>query len=348
MAKIAIFAGHGGTDAGAVFDGHVEKDMNLAVALVATKWLRQWGYVVINNRTTDVNRSITADANLANANNVDAVVEIHQNSSSGATLGGSEVFYSVKDTGKGRALASAILRHLVALGFRDRGVKTMANADGQDMLGILRLTKAPAVLVECAFVNSEHDMSIFNAESVGLAVAEGVRDVFGASGGGGGGTGYPGTAIKLGSRGESVVQIQRCLNRAAVRFPSIPRLSEDGIFGAGTEAAVREYQRIVGLVADGVVGINTWTKLMEECNQASYPGAALRVGSRGEAVRQIQICLNRVGARFSSMPKLSEDGIFGAGTERAVREFQRIFVLSVDGIVGINTWNRLMQECSLA
>ena len=178
LPKIAIFAGHGGSDPGAVGNGLRESDLNLAVSNAATSILRGWGYQVINNRTTDVNRSITADANLANANRVDAVVEIHQNSNPGTPGTGSEVFYSIKDTGRGRQLAEAILQRLVALGFRNRGVKTMVNASGQDALGIIRLTNMPAVLVECAFINNPEDMARFDANRVAMAIAEGVRQVF--------------------------------------------------------------------------------------------------------------------------------------------------------------------------
>ena len=267
MPKIAIFAGHGGSDPGAVGNGLRESDLNLAVSNAATSILRSWGYQVINNRTTDVNRSITADANLANTNRVDAVVEIHQNSNPGTPGSGSEVFYSIKDTGRGRQLAEAILQRLVALGFRNRGVKTMVNASGQDALGIIRLTNMPAVLVECAFINNPEDMARFDANRVAMAVAEGVRQVFPVSGGSttGGLPPYPGTALRVGARGESVRQVQRCLNIVSARHPCIQRLVEDGIFGPRTLDSVTMFQRVFALAPDGVVGPITWGRLSSEC-----------------------------------------------------------------------------------
>ena len=267
MPKIAMYAGHGGSDPGALGNGLRESDLNLAVSNAATAILRRWGYQVINNRTTDVNRSITRDANLANENRVDAVVEVHQNSNPGVPGTGSEVFYSIRDTGKGRQLASAILRQLVALGFADRGVKTMVNASGQDALGIIRLTNMPAVLVECAFINNPADMARFDVNRVAMAIAEGVREVFPMSGGL---PPYPGTLLRIGSRGESVRQVQRCLNNVSARQPSIQRLAEDGIFGPRTLDAVITFQQIFGLVPDGIVGPITWGRLTRECSTTMY------------------------------------------------------------------------------
>ncbi len=71
----------------------------------------------------------------------------------------------------------------------------------------------------------------------------------------------------------------------------------------------------------------------------SYPGAALFPGSFGNDVRRLQIRLNRIGANYPSIPRIpSPNGIFEAETEAAVREFQRIFGLETDGIVGRATW----------
>ena len=268
LPKIAMYAGHGGSDPGALGNGLRESDLNLAVSNAATAILRSWGYQVINNRTTDVNRSITRDANLANENKVDAVVEIHQNSNLGVPGTGSEVFYSINDTGKGRQLASAILRQLVSLGFADRGIKTMVNAGGQDAFGIIRLTHMPAVLVECAFINNPADMALFDTNRVAMAIAQGIKEVFPISGGGL--PPYPGTLLRIGSRGESVRQVQRCLNNVSVRQPSIQRLAEDGIFGPRTLDAVTTFQRIFGLVPDGIVGPITWGRLTGECSTAMY------------------------------------------------------------------------------
>lgn len=74
----------------------------------------------------------------------------------------------------------------------------------------------------------------------------------------------------------------------------------------------------------------------------SYPVPPLRVGSRNDKVRTVQIRLNRVSTNYPAIPKIyPEDGIFGYATEQAVRKFQEIFNLTADGVVGKQTWNEL-------
>lgn len=69
------------------------------------------------------------------------------------------------------------------------------------------------------------------------------------------------------------------------------------------------------------------------------PSAILRYGSSGNEVTQIQIRLNRISKNYPAIPKIYPvDGIFGNETESAVREFQSIFNLGVDGLVGRATW----------
>ncbi|OUN25046.1 peptidoglycan-binding protein [Pseudoflavonifractor sp. An85] len=75
----------------------------------------------------------------------------------------------------------------------------------------------------------------------------------------------------------------------------------------------------------------------------SYPGYPLRQGTTGEDVVVLQAMLNRIGQNYPAIPRLTQvDGIFGPKTEEAVRVFQSVFGLSVDGIVGRATWYKLV------
>ena len=77
---------------------------------------------------------------------------------------------------------------------------------------------------------------------------------------------------------------------------------------------------------------------------SSYPGRLLRRGTTGPSVVTIQVALNRISQSYPAIPKLSPvDGIFGAQTEAAVRKFQEVFDLSVDGIVGRATWYAIVR-----
>ncbi len=74
----------------------------------------------------------------------------------------------------------------------------------------------------------------------------------------------------------------------------------------------------------------------------SYPGVPLSLGSAGNDVRTVQTRLNRISANYPAIPKISNpNGIFSTETDAAVRTFQEIFSLTVDGIVGKATWYRI-------
>ena len=77
---------------------------------------------------------------------------------------------------------------------------------------------------------------------------------------------------------------------------------------------------------------------------SSYPGTPLRIGSTGPNVVIVQTSLNRIAQNYPAIPKIpAVDGIFGPKTESSLKEFQRIFNLTPDGIVGPATWYRLVR-----
>ncbi len=79
-------------------------------------------------------------------------------------------------------------------------------------------------------------------------------------------------------------------------------------------------------------------------NTSSYPGTPLRRGSSGPNVVVVQVELNRIAQNYPAIPKLATvDGIYGSRTEAAVRKFQEIFGLDVDGVVGKATWYALVR-----
>ena len=171
---------------------------------------------------------------------------------------------------------------------------------------------------------------------------------------------YPGVFLRQGSRGPDVALMQNYLNALRRVVPSIPALSADGIFGPITHSAVAAFQRHFGLSADGIIGPITWYRIIDEYNalQGStgpgpgpgtnppYPGALIRVGSRGSDVSLIQSRLNALSRVFPAIATLNADGSFGPLTEASVIAFQRIFGLNADGIVGPITWERLMSVSS--
>ena len=77
-------------------------------------------------------------------------------------------------------------------------------------------------------------------------------------------------------------------------------------------------------------------------NTPTYPGTPLRLGTGVEEVVEIQRELNRIAANYPSIPKISGSrGYFEQTTQNAVRQFQKIFNLESDGIVGKDTWYKI-------
>jgi peptidoglycan hydrolase-like protein with peptidoglycan-binding domain len=72
---------------------------------------------------------------------------------------------------------------------------------------------------------------------------------------------------------------------------------------------------------------------------ASLPPFPLQLGSTGDDVRILQIRLNRISDNYPAIPKINAPyGVFSYDTEEAVKEFQRVFSLTDDGVVGNATW----------
>lgn len=175
---------------------------------------------------------------------------------------------------------------------------------------------------------------------------------------------YPGTPLRQGSSGPSVVVLQVALNRIAQNYPAIPKIpAVDGIFGSRTEAAVRAFQQIFGLTADGIVGPGTWyemvrlytgvTALSELRSQGQQfyainwaPPSTLQVGDSGDKVRHLQYMLSVLSTYISSIPPVTVDGIYGQATRAAVLAAQRRFGLPETGTVGEATWDEIYDQFS--
>ena len=133
--------------------------------------------------------------------------------------------------------------------------------------------------------------------------------------------------LRRGDTGSDVRTLQTALTRAGYDPGSI-----NGIFGAQTERAVKQFQRVLGLQEDGIVGPRTWAFLMPFVYESDPD--VLRRGSRGDMVRRLQNGLIRAGYDIGT----NVDGLFGTRTQAAVRAFQRGQGLPETGVVDFNTW----------
>lgn len=73
----------------------------------------------------------------------------------------------------------------------------------------------------------------------------------------------------------------------------------------------------------------------------SFPGYTLEIGSSGGPVRTIQEQLSLIRRTYSNIPAVQIDGIYGSGTQEAVRKFQEIFDMPASGVVDYATWYKI-------
>ena len=179
--------------------------------------------------------------------------------------------------------------------------------------------------------------------------------------------------LSEGMSGDDVEKVQKMLVEIVNLYPSLPIITIDGVYGISTVNAVKEFQKLNSLPQTGNVDDITLNKLrvIHNTNRDRFTNEILKEkfirndeqdnmengvdfldqsenilheGSKGEYVKTLQSYLNVVSNKYPTINLLKIDGIFGPKTKAAVKEFQRIFSLKQDGIVGQNTWNMLSTQ----
>lgn len=120
-------------------------------------------------------------------------------------------------------------------------------------------------------------------------------------------------------QGEDVLAVQKAL---AAKGAGVVI---DGVYGPATKLAVERFQQVNGLTADGIVGPKTLARLMERVLYLTTPF------QQGLDVKSVQQALVQAGVT------VTVDGVFGPGTQQAVKQFQLSAGLNVDGVVGPKT-----------
>lgn len=272
MAKrVYVGIGHGGYDSGAVGNGFKEKDLTLSIGKYCNERLKQYGIETKISRTTDCDSSINSKVAASNAFKADVCMDIHINAGGGD---GSEVYYSHVSP-NGKKLAQSIVDATLAIRQNTRGIKTRVDDDGTDYYGMIRMTDAPAVLVECAFIDNATDIQIINTEAkrkvFGYAIADGVAKYLGVKMP----TAKPTTpskpttaAVKIeapnlkdylkeGDESLAVYSYKQLLALLKKKGIIAQGVDNNEIFGAGTRTATKQVQLAAGITVDGLAGPQT-------------------------------------------------------------------------------------------
>lgn len=179
--------------------------------------------------------------------------------------------------------------------------------------------------------------------------------------------------LRFGSEGPLVKELQHDLNNILKYTSWYEKLEEDGVFGEKTKKAVEDFQKIFGLIVDGIAGKNTFSRIKyvkkniedlkdfiensldknkrDDKSSCSCENndenkkfefiLPIKYGDKGKHVEKLQELFNTVSKYYNFLDTLVEDGIFGPNMERAIKNFQRRFGLIVDGIVRNETLTKL-------
>lgn len=160
--------------------------------------------------------------------------------------------------------------------------------------------------------------------------------------------------LSAGDRGTDVLRMQYYLLTIAdaLNVAELVQPVLTGIYDEKTKSAVSAFQSYYGLPVTGVIDEATWNAIVRYYYDyegafetiRKYPGYLIKNGSQGRNVIFIQNALNALGEKIPGLTAIRVDGYFGPGTESAVRLFQTYYGLTPDGIVGEQTWNKLVSE----
>ena len=291
--KIAVRGGHCPNVPGSrgIID-ELKEDRLVKNAVI--KYLNQMGVSVLDVTPPDSISSSSADlsygVNKANNWGADLFVSIHFNnaySTYNGALGTEVCIYSEYD------IAGRVVNKMASLGFRNRGQKVRTG------LYELKHTSMKSMIVEVCFVEATEDVALYKKvgyDYIGKTIAEAL------------------------------------VNRSSGVTPT-PTPTPEPVPTPTPQPTSKNY--------------HSWiARLQEECNKQGFSNQKVdgiagpntlngspmvRRGARGNITKLIQ---EKLG--------ISADGIFGANTEVAVKNYQRTNALSVDGIVGRNTWRKLL------
>ena len=284
--KIAVRGGHVPKFTGASkFIDELTEDRKVKNSVIM--YLDQLGCDVLDvtppDNTNSLHNDLSHGVNKANNWGADLFVSIHFNKAYDIYNGclGSEVCVHSKFD-----IAQRVVNELSKLGFKNRGQKIRKN------LYELNHTKMKAMIIEVCFVEATEDVALYKKlghDLIGKTIAKAITN-----------------------KNITISNVKPTVNNTD---NWIKRLQEEC-----------NKQGFSNQIVDGIAGTNT----LKGC-------PTLKKGASGNITKLLQEKLVSLGYNTNGI-----DGVFGVGTEKAVMSFQKSNGVVADGIVGQNTWRKLL------
>jgi len=151
-----------------------------------------------------------------------------------------------------------------------------------------------------------------------------------------------------------IVEVQFYLREIAKYKPEIPTVYIDGIYNSTTKEAVTVFQNIYCLPPTGTVDLNTWNAIVSEYSKyyaitcepnkvACFPSSTINIklGDDDDVVYIIQYLLKNLNKKYKNYIAVNMSGTYNQDTFEAIKQFQKLNMLPVTGIVDKITWNSL-------
>lgn len=156
--------------------------------------------------------------------------------------------------------------------------------------------------------------------------------------------------------GLPVRDLQLMLNLLSLKYPDLPRLTADGVFGERTLEAVMLFQRDHFPPVTGVVDSGTWYAITAAVQnmiaQQGFPTAlralpsgsyTVEPGQQGEPLLLAQAILSSLTRSVDNFETALMDGINSGATQRNLRTIQNLSGLPETGILDRQTWSFLVR-----
>lgn len=176
LCVVCIDPGHGGSDQGASWEGRLEKEDNLAVALALQRALADRNICAVLTRSEDTALTLEERVAFAQQQQADYYISLHRNYADVSACG-VEIWVAEQCSDAALALARDVEEGLVSVGIQnDRGVR-QGSQSGEGDYYVLSHTTMPAILIELGFLQDAEDNRLLDkhlqayAEAIASAVA---------------------------------------------------------------------------------------------------------------------------------------------------------------------------------